>query len=115
MADLGTKTTVFSPSIYHTLNITQKNTFIFNPEDHRYKIEGVVEVSNVPTGYLLVRLYKKSSGELISQTTSLSDGSFIFNNIANITSGYFIVAFDSTTSPIYNAVIFDRITSVPME
>jgi hypothetical protein len=78
----------------------------------RYKIVGTASRLGVPGAYM-VRLYRRDSGRLISETESNPDGSYAFNNISKIDFGYFTVAFDHTASPV-NAAISDLLTPVPM-
>lgn len=114
MADLGTLTTIQDSLSGVPVTIICKDASNYNNLVELYKIQGEVQVETVPTGPLLVRLYNRSNGSFISSTLSDIDGSFIFENIPSTPSNLFVIAFDSTSSPAYNAVIFDRVSPVSM-
>jgi hypothetical protein len=75
-----------------------------------YSIAGTVTEQGNPVART-VRLYRRSTGELVASTTSSAvDGSFEFADIAGDV--YFVVAFDDDAGDDYNALIFDRIKAV---
>ncbi len=77
-----------------------------------FRIAGTVSELGVPGKYR-VRLYLRSLGNLIREKMSGADGSYIFNNIAYIPNGYYVIAFDHGDAPL-NAAIADLITPEPM-
>lgn len=69
-------------------------------------IQGVTTIENIP-GARQVRLYDKSTGQLVNQTFSNAVGQYIFNNV-DATREYFVVAHDHLR--VYNGVISDMLT-----
>jgi len=63
-----------------------------------YRIAGNVTELGVAGAYR-VRLHDKLSGRLIRETWSADDGTYSFENIANRTDGYYLVAHDHGASP----------------
>lgn len=74
----------------------------------QYEITGKVTELGV-AGRYRVRLFEKSSGRLIRETWSNTNGDYSFPNIAYKENGYFVVAHDHST-PQYNAAIADLVT-----
>ena len=73
-----------------------------------YFIEGTVKEEGVGVERT-VRLYKRSDGSLIGETTSAADGSFSIGGAID-NEEYYVVALDDTSDVTdYNALIYDRI------
>lgn len=79
-----------------------------------YKLEGILQVEGVAVSGYLVRLYKRDTGAMLGAAITSAGGYFIFNNLSEGPKNYFVVGFDSSLVPIYNAQIFDLLTPVPM-
>lgn len=71
-------------------------------------ISGTVEEGGVGVART-VCAYRRSTGELLSSTTSAGDGTFSLS--VPVTDACFVVAFDDLgTSPNFNALVYDQIT-----
>ncbi|MFW6001922.1 MAG: DUF2341 domain-containing protein [archaeon] len=78
-----------------------------------YKVSGTVEEEGSPVERT-VRLYKRSSGELVEETTSDGGtGEFAFTGMKNNDEHYVVALDDISDETDYNALIYDRI--VPKE
>lgn len=75
-----------------------------------YRIENTISRLGVPGSYP-VTLYERTSGLLVDRTISADDGTYVFQNLANL--AYFAVGFDDTDTPV-NAAVADLITPVAM-
>lgn len=113
------------PSIKKTIvgqTVSRVSGSILNQNDHRYTsirgpqfrfspykgygvISGVVTINDVP-GSRKVRLFLKTSGQLVDEVWSEPDGDYIFNNVVPGVE-YFVVGHDYTRS--YNAVVQDMV------
>jgi hypothetical protein len=73
-----------------------------------YRITGTVDELGVAGAYR-VRLYNRTSGQLLRETWSAANGAYTFLYLANRPNDYFAVAFDHGANP-WNAAIADLIT-----
>jgi hypothetical protein len=73
----------------------------------KHGIYGTVTYEDLPGAGLLLRLYDRTTGELLSETTSDGSGNYDFNYWVPEGHKYYVVAFDSNLVPIYNAKIRD--------
>jgi hypothetical protein len=78
-----------------------------------YKISGMV-YENGSIASRLVRLYLRSSGELLAEEYSNSSGEFEFVGIAEFGAGikFYVIALDDAAGADYNALIYDDIEPV---
>lgn len=65
-------------------------------------------------GRYRVRLFDRVSGRCLRETSSATDGSYTFSNIAYRVHRYFIVAYDHDGENPLNAAVADLITPEPM-
>lgn len=56
-----------------------------------------------------VRVYSRTNGKLLAETTSAADGSFSFTDLVG-TGDRYVVALDDDAGTDFNALIYDRIT-----
>jgi len=78
-----------------------------------YKVAGVVKQDGNPVERT-VRAYKRASGELLGETTSLTDGRFEIELFSQ--DEVYAVALDDTSdADDFNALIFDRIVPVSVD
>lgn len=85
------------------------NILTFDPEEFGGSISGTVKEEGTGVSRT-VRLYLRSTGELVGETTSASDGTF---SISAAQDEHYVVALDDTSdSTDYNAQIYDRVTGV---
>lgn len=77
-----------------------------------YRILGTITEDGVPVSRL-VRLFDRTSGRLLREIWSKSDGAYSFDSLANRAQGYVVVAHDHGDNP-KNAAIADLITPEPM-
>lgn len=77
-----------------------------------FRITGTVDEMGVPGRYL-VRLFERSSGWLLRETWSATDGSYAFKFLPYLNQGYVLVAHDHGASP-QNAAIADLVTPEPI-
>jgi hypothetical protein len=75
------------------------------------RIVGQTMVEGIPGGPYTVRLYRRSDGGFVKETTSLADGSYEFTDIPD--AEYQVVAVDDEAGTDYNDVIAGRVTPVP--
>ena len=81
----------------------------FQEEEVPFYISGTVKEEGTGVSRT-VRVYLRSTGELVGETTSASDGTF---SIPAIEDEHYVVALDDTSdSTDYNAQIYDRVTGV---
>lgn len=80
----------------------------------RHRILGVVDELGV-VGPYVVRCYGRAFGRFIAETISDEEGNYVFENLAYLPQGYFMVAHDwpSPGDPV-NGAISDLITPEPM-
>jgi hypothetical protein len=71
-------------------------------------IAGEVQEEGVGVEGRLVRLYNRSTGELVGEFRSNGTGDFVIP-AADPTARHFVVAFDDDISPDYNAKIYDNV------
>lgn len=71
-------------------------------------IAGEVREDDVGVEGRLVRLYNRSTGELVGEFRSNGSGDFVIP-AADPTARHFVVAFDDDISPDYNAKIYDNV------
>jgi hypothetical protein len=71
-------------------------------------IAGEVQEEGVGVEGRLVRLYNRSTGELVGEFRSNGSGDFVIP-AADPTARHFVVAFDDDISPDYNAKIYDNV------
>lgn len=73
-------------------------------------ISGVVTQSGIGPVERVVRVYRRSDGQMAGETRSdPGTGAYSFSNLL-VGEEYFVVAFDDTTSsPDFNAIIYDRV------
>ncbi|HDD44305.1 MAG TPA: carboxypeptidase regulatory-like domain-containing protein [Candidatus Desulfofervidus auxilii] len=83
---------------------------IYKFKKHKIKIAGIVKKEGIPTANVLVRLYKRQNGQLISETKTDNNGNFEFIICDNQNNYYFVVAHWQDNS--YNALIYDWITGI---
>lgn len=76
--------------------------------DITYSLSGTVAYNNVISNNNIVRLYDRQTGTLIAQTTSDTNGNFIFTNILD-TSLKYLICLDKNSPIIYNSLIKDRV------
>lgn len=69
-------------------------------------LSGVVSNSGSPVLGAVVRLYHRTSGELMAETRSQAGGAFSFGNLAASTADYYLVALGG----VENALIYDILT-----
>ncbi len=76
-------------------------------------IRGTVAEQGAPATRL-VRLYLRSSGALIAEQYSDSDGEFAFDDEPEFEEGieFYVVAFDDDNGEAFNALIYDRVEPV---
>jgi len=80
-----------------------------------YNLRGTVSESGVPRTNTLMRLYDRSTGEMMAETFSDGVGDWIFTSVFLIlTSRYYVVAFDDITTPVKQAVIHDFLIPRPV-
>lgn len=85
---------------------------IFNwPFGGQHRIAGVAMELSVPGPYRL-RLYERVTGQLVAETWSAADGTFVFDALANRPQSYYVVELDHN-EPLRNAAIVDFITPEP--
>jgi len=73
-----------------------------------YRIRGTVDELGV-VGRYQVALFDRATRLPAQYTTSGADGSYVFNNIAYVLKGYYVIAFDHGANPL-NAAIADYVT-----
>lgn len=74
--------------------------------DNRFLSSGTVTEEGIPLSGALVRLYRRSSGELVGYTDTLSNGTFNIDTI--YTDEHYCIAFNDDQD--YNAIIYDHLT-----
>lgn len=77
-----------------------------------YRVSGIVSRLGVPGAYI-VFLFDRLTKQPLFRTISDTSGNYSFNYVAHRALGYFVIAFDHTSSP-ENAAIADLMTPVPM-
>lgn len=77
-----------------------------------YKIVGTVDRLGLVGSYR-VALFDRRRGSYIRETTSAANGAYSFTNLEYRANGYFVVAFDSSGTPL-NAAIADLVTPEAM-
>ncbi len=75
----------------------------------RYAIAGKVQEDGIDLPGKTVRLYDRTSGELIGETITDALGNYRFPNPLWQDSKYYVIAFDDLNSPILQAVIHDAL------
>jgi hypothetical protein len=86
--------------------------YVQTPIDGR--IAGVVNEAGSPIVGAWVHLYYRATGILIDRVQSGADGVFQFVDLDTSDDQYFVVALDPAGGAVYNAIIFDTITPVPL-
>lgn len=107
-------------TLYYTIlaggwdrNVSTVNPFNITKTRGSYTLAGIVTENNTILQNIMVRLYDRKTGHLVSSQLTSVYGSFIFRNLKLEASNYFVVAFDNlNNSPDYNALIFDLLTPV---
>jgi hypothetical protein len=77
------------------------------------KIAGTVREGATPVAACTVRLYDRTTGNLISSQSTGAYGEFLFSALDETqTENFFVVALDPAGGTQYNAMIYDRLTPV---
>ena len=83
-----------------------------------YEVKGVVVQRSggvdTPVPYCRVRLYHRQNGVAVSSAMTDAVGQFVFPNLPQRSEAFFAVAFDPDGAPSQNALVFDKLTPVPM-
>lgn len=88
------------------LNILRTIMVISNEDHGKGKIKGITKKIGNNYSSVPVCCFKRSNRQLLRETTSKPDGSYVFRNIA-VGLECFVVAFDPNEE--YNAVISDKV------
>lgn len=78
----------------------------------RYKIHGTVKAEGVALVNKLLRLYDRTTGQLIGETRSDALGVYTFPNPLWQSSKYYVIAFDDMDNPDLQAVIHDALIPI---
>lgn len=101
-----------NPSIImmgHRLGV--KTPFV-QGDGQRYKIHGTVKAEGVSLVDKLLRLYDRTTGQLIGETRSDALGVYTFPNPLWQSSKYYVIAFDDMDAPDLQAVIHDALIPI---
>ena len=88
------------------------NRVIGNQAIAQYSIKGVIRKDGVAFGFAKVRLYDRTSGELIESTTADNLGAYAFRARVNPDFKYFVVAHDTFDNPVLQAVTHDYLDPI---
>lgn len=78
-----------------------------------YELRGQVQQNGTPLPNVRVALFFRRTNWLVDVKVSDSFGNVHFPNIMPGSQAYYAIAFDLEGSPMQNAIIWDRLTSVP--
>lgn len=93
-----------NPIIY---DFKRNNVIFGNQNLAQHTIKGTVKREGVAVQNGLLRLYDRTSGELIESTRSDTNGAYEFRSVLDPNLKYYVVAFDDVGNPILQAVIHD--------
>ena len=93
-----------NPIVY---DFKKTNVVFGNQNLAQHTIKGTVKREGVSVQNGLLRLYDRTSGELIEETRSDNAGTYEFRSVLDPDFKYYIVAFDDVDTPILQAVIHD--------
>lgn len=76
-----------------------------------YGIEGIVTAGGSPVTSCVVRLYDRTTGNQVDDTTTNGSGFYSFTGLAADSEKYFVIAFDPSGGTSYNLGCLDRLTA----
>lgn len=75
-------------------------------------IVGIVAEDGVPKVNAPVRLYDRTTGQLVREARSVADGGYVFSGLSTETDDYIVMATDEDGTPKKNALVYDRIRPI---
>jgi hypothetical protein len=95
---------LFLSLVYHTATLKYDGT-----------ISGTfLDASSQPINWARVRLYRRSTGQLVDQTRTAADGTYSFSKMMYdeglYTKDYFVVFFDPAGGTVYNDILESQFT-----
>lgn len=88
------------------------NRVMGNQAIPQYSIKGSIQKDGAAFGYATVRLYDRTSGELIESVTTDNLGAYAFRARVNPNFKYFVVAHDTFDNPVLQAVTHDYLDPI---